>query len=91
MSIFVVNSTDKAVQVADAIKRAFPDDHQAINDKAYLVSFTGTAEELSKKLQISEGDQIGGVVTQVSSYYGRAPVTIWSWIKAKWESTSSGE
>lgn len=91
MPIFVVNATQNATKLANAVKTAFPSDHHFISDWAYLVSFSGTAQELSDKLQISEGEKIGGVVTQVSAYYGRAPVTVWSWIKAKWESASRGE
>lgn len=89
MSIFAVNFTKENEELAQAIKTLFPEDHHEINSKAWLVAFQGTPKELSGKLEISEGRQHGGVVLQVSAYYGRASPNLWSWIKAKWESSGS--
>jgi hypothetical protein len=86
MAIFIVNFTSDSTQnaqVAAAIRAQFPLDHISISSLAMAVSFAGTAEELSKRLQISEGASHGGVVTQVSSYFGRANPALWTFFQAK--------
>lgn len=51
----------------------------------HFVSFRGTSEELSNALGITDGKSGTGVVTLVTSYYGRLPTNIWDWVKSRWE------
>jgi hypothetical protein len=83
MAIFIVNFTGNNAQLAAAIRSQFPLDHISISPEAMAVSFAGTAEELSKRLQISEGLSLGGVVTQMSSYFGRANPALWTFFQTK--------
>lgn len=48
---------------------------------------SGTAEELSNKLGITDGASGPAIVADISAYYGRASPNVWAWIKEKWEST----
>jgi hypothetical protein len=61
-----------------------------IDGTAWLVAHSGSAQELSGKLGITDGSNGPGLVFEIGSYYGRANPDIWAWIKAKWEATSGG-
>jgi hypothetical protein len=86
MSIFVVTITTHQNEVSEAVTREFPTDHIALNPLSMIVSYPGTAVDLSAKLGIANADNTGygGIVTQVSSYFGRANPAIWEFIKSKW-------
>lgn len=51
----------------------------------YFVSYSGTSQELSNLLGISDGSSGNAVIVAVSSYYGRAPTSLWEWVKSRWE------
>lgn len=59
------------------------------DDKGWLVSTKGTAQELSKKLGVTSGEHGAAVILEIASYFGRANPDIWSWIKAKMEAPPS--
>lgn len=68
-----------------------------LSDTQYLVSAGGTAIDLSRTLGLvidpkKQNAQASGVavVLATSSYYGRAPATVWDWMKAKLEASSNG-
>jgi hypothetical protein len=69
----------------------FANDHLAIIPNVWLVAGKGTAQGMSDALGISDGSIANGVVSGMSSYYGRASTSIWDWVKAKWEETSASE
>jgi hypothetical protein len=94
MTIFAVMLPAPAPGLTEAIKRLFPNDHLAISETQYLISAGGTAIDLSAKLGVYDPKEpaktIGNaVIFATSSYFGRAPTTIWDWIKAKLESPPS--
>jgi hypothetical protein len=96
MAIFAVLLPIPQPALAQAITSAFPNDHLRINDTQWLISATGTTIEVSSKLGIYDAKEperpvVGNaIVLAVSSYFGRAPATIWEWIKTKLEASSGG-
>jgi hypothetical protein len=94
MTIFAVMLPAPAPGLTEAIKRLFPNDHLAISDTQFLISAAGTTIDLSAKLGVYDPKQpahtVGNaIIFATSSYFGRAPTTIWDWIKAKLESPPS--
>lgn len=88
MAIFLVVPTNGQ----DGIKKALAD-HKASNHldfidlpkDGFFVSYSGTSQELSNTIGISDGSSGTGVVVAVSSYFGRAPTNIWDWVQSRWE------
>ena len=96
MAIFAILMQTPQPLVIQGIKELFPDDYLVLNETQYLISATGTAEALTKKLGMGpkeEGKDVTGsaVIFKTSSYYGRATNIVWDWIKTKLESAPSGE
>lgn len=96
MTIFAIMLPGPQPQVAEAIRRLFPLDHYTISETQFLVSASGTAIDVSAKLGVYDPKQPSApsngnaVVFATSSYFGRAPATVWDWLKAKLESTPGG-
>jgi hypothetical protein len=96
MTIFAVLLPVPQSAVAEAIKRAFPNDHLPINDTQWLISAVGTAIDVTAKIGVVEpgnpqGPHTGNaLVFATSGYYGRGPTNIWEWIKTKLEASPSG-
>lgn len=89
MAIFLVVPTGEN----QGIKKALADnkghsrlDFTELPKGQFFVSFSGTSQELSDVIGISDGSSGTGVVAEVSSYYGRASTAIWDWVKSRWES-----
>jgi hypothetical protein len=53
----------------------------------WIVSFKGTAKEVSDKLGVSNGKSGGAIIFGMAQYFGRAPTNIWDWIIAKAEAS----
>jgi hypothetical protein len=96
MAIFAVLMPAPQPAVAEAIKNQFPTDHLAINETQWLISTTGTATELTNKLGIydpknpTQPSTGNAIIFATSGYFGRAPTTIWEWMKAKLETSPGG-
>jgi hypothetical protein len=96
MTIFVVLMPTPQPAIAAEIKKSFEHDHLSINDTQWLVSTTGTAPELTTKLGIYDPKEPSkpatgnAIIFSTSGYFGRAPTTIWEWMKAKLETSPSG-
>jgi hypothetical protein len=96
MTIFAVLMPAPQPALAEKIKQSFPNDHYALSDTQWLISASQTAIELSAKLGIVDPkaptSPITGlaVIFATSSYYGRAPQSVWDWIKTKLESPPNG-
>jgi hypothetical protein len=94
MTVFAVMLPAPAPALVDAIQRLFPHDHLVISETQYLISAAGTAIDLSAKLGVYDpkdpAKAVGNaIIFATSSYFGRAPSTVWDWIKAKLESPPS--
>lgn len=92
MAIFVIVSQphQNIGKLPDVIASAFPKDYMKLTQDTWLVATTGTARELSDKLDITTGANGSAVVAEIGTYYGRASNDIWEWIKTKWEATANG-
>lgn len=88
MSIFLVVPTSNPAGVKSALadnKAQGHIDYVDLPISGHFVSYSGTTIELSNLLGVSDGSSGGGVVVAVSSYYGRAPTTMWDWVKSRWD------
>ncbi len=84
MSIFAVLTEPNNKQLEEAISATFPKDFIKIRNGQFLVSGPGTAIDISGQLAVTDGKNGSAVILTISSYYGRADVSIWEWIKTKW-------
>ena len=96
MTIFAVLMPTPQPRLAAEIEAAFPNDFLRLSETQYLISTIGTAVELAAKLNIYDSKDpakpaVGiAVILATSSYFGRAPTTVWEWMKAKLESPPHG-
>jgi hypothetical protein len=96
MTVFAVLMPIPQPVITTEIERLFPFDHLKLSDTQYLISTGGTAIELSAKIGVYDINQpakpaVGNaVILATSSYFGRAPTTVWDWMKAKLESPPRG-
>jgi hypothetical protein len=96
MTIFAVLMPVAQPAIVGEIQRLFANDHLVLNEMQYLISTNSTAVELAAKLGIYDAQQPqkpstgNAVILATSSYYGRAPTTVWDWMKTKLESPPSG-
>jgi hypothetical protein len=92
MALFAVLMPVPNPGLVDAIKAAFPNDHLSLNETQWLISATGTVIEITARIGIYDPKQPqvatgSAVVVAVSAYFGRAPATVWDWMKAKLEAS----
>lgn len=85
MSIFVVFRVQDPLKISAAIAKEFPNDHLSVDHNEWLISSSSTALDVAGKLGVSTGENGGAIIFAMSGYYGRAPTSIWDWIKAKAE------
>jgi hypothetical protein len=96
MAVFAVLMPSPQPMVIERIRSQFPYDHLELNDTQYLISFRGTAIDLSRELGVydprnpSQPATGNAVVLATTSYFGRAPTTVWDWMKAKLETPPNG-
>jgi hypothetical protein len=95
MTIFAILMPSPQPNLAESIKATFPTDHLELTPTQWLVSSKETVNEVSAKIGVTtpQADVAPkglAVIFATSSYFGRAPATVWDWIKIKLESTPSG-
>ena len=61
-----------------------------VADGTWLLAASGTAQEVSQHVGITEGQAGSAMVLEVASYFGRANPSIWSWMKTNWEDSAGG-
>jgi hypothetical protein len=73
-------------KLAGVLAASFVNEIISLEDnKGWLVSTKGTAQELSAKLGVTSGENGAAIILEIASYFGRANPNIWSWIKTKME------
>jgi hypothetical protein len=90
MIVFSITALLPNPKLDEAIKTNFPNSHLQVSPTVWLVAGSGTAQEVSNKIGLTEGGLGSAVIFSTSGYYGRAPSNIWEWIKAKMEAPVSG-
>jgi hypothetical protein len=85
MGIFLVTPIDHPELAISAVKFILRDDAFSIpGSNSLIVSYPGTAEELSARLGFTTGENgMTGIVVGISEYSGKVPADIEDWIKAK--------
>lgn len=69
-----------------AIKTHFANQHIQIWAGQWLISATGTTQQISDLLGIGAGVSGSGIVFSVVTYWGRANPNVWEWMKSQQES-----
>jgi hypothetical protein len=93
MTLFVIIKQPgvNSEKLGAAVKAAYPETCYDLGNGVWIVSDATTASEVSVKIGVSpEGINGAAVVIEVASYFGHANPAIWSWMKAKWESSPNG-
>jgi hypothetical protein len=92
MTIFTIIQQPGTVgdKLSKAVALAYADDLYDLGGGVWLVADSATAQEVSKKVGITDGINGSGVVVEVASYYGRTNPAVWTWMKAKWEGPTVG-
>jgi hypothetical protein len=91
MTIFVLMMPTPQPALAQKVQAEFNGNSLSITDTQWLISASGTAQEVSTRLGITDptnpsAQPVGvGIVFATSGYFGRAPSNIWEWLKAKLE------
>jgi hypothetical protein len=88
MTVFAVLMPAPEPSLAADIEKVYAGSYLKLSDTQYLVSARATAVEVAAKLLIDSPGLLArnAIVFSVSSYWGRAPTTVWDWIKARMES-----
>jgi hypothetical protein len=90
MAIFVVlpKTPEARSAIAPAIESLFPNDNLLMESGAWLLSAPGTTEDISNRMGItgtSSNGSLSVIVFAIAGYHGRAPNTVWEWLKEKME------
>jgi len=97
MTIFAILMPEPQPLLEATIKEVFKDEYYPINNTQWLISATGTALDVTKKLGLFDPDNPqktatgNAIVFGTLSYHGRAPTPVWDWIKAKLETPTNGQ
>ncbi len=85
MSIYAIVRVSNPELMGTLLEEAFPGDYLQLQDDEWLVSSTGSAREVSDRLETAmlENDFGSAMVLRVGSYWGRATVDIWDWMQEK--------
>lgn len=92
MPLYAVISRAPNPQLAIAVESLFPEElHNKFNETTWIVTGSGTAQEISELLNIKKDGITGAVVFMLTnSYYGVTQTTFWDWLKARIESDRNG-
>ncbi len=83
-TLFAVMADPSNLNLSLRLAEQFPDSHIEIRPGQWFIAGSGTAIEISNKLQITPGAESGSaVIVAVSGYYGRASSQVWEWVAAK--------
>lgn len=91
MTIFAILLPRAQPALEQKLTAEFKADFLKITDTQWLISASGTAQEISVRLGIFDptnpsAPPVGdAIVFATSGYFGRAPANVWEWIKAKLE------
>jgi hypothetical protein len=94
MTIFAVLMPEQQTDLESKIREVYPNDFYQLSLTQWLISDSGTAADISRKLgifdpanpQVAVGE---AVIFSTSSYHGRAPTPLWDWMRAKLEAAPS--
>jgi len=83
-TLFAVLADPSNDLIANSLNQNFPDDHIQIRPGQWFLVGSGTAKDISDKLKVTPGPDVGSaVIVAVSGYYGRASSPVWEWVASK--------
>jgi len=91
MGIFIVFRVTQPEKLKAAIEERFCRNSFDLGNNEWLISDRGTAKDVSDKIGITDredADLGSAIVFGMESYFGRASIDIWEWIKTKAEAIS---
>lgn len=86
MATFVIIPTAGITGIEKKLPKTFGNKALRLPNGEWLVSYSGTSQQLSDEVGISESPDGSAIVLNFSAYYGRASANIWEWIKENGES-----
>jgi hypothetical protein len=90
MTIFVALPKNSSVNIDALVAQNWREESLKLESGAWLISTTGTTQEVAAKLGISEHGGPSVIIFSTTSYWGRAPSTVWEWMKAQLEAIPDG-
>jgi hypothetical protein len=85
MTLLVIIPTDPdPIEIEAEIAKVLPNDSYRLPQGEWVVRYSGTTQELSNALLITDGSSENAVIFAISAYFGRAPTNIWEWVKTRW-------
>lgn len=85
-SVYFLTALTEAPQVQQRLLTLFPEaDRFELAADKWMIAFHGGAQELAEKAGVRGGEErVGtGLVLPVTTYSGRAPTTLWDWLRGK--------
>jgi hypothetical protein len=85
-NVYFVTALSEGLKVNERLKTLISeDDRFELAPDKWMVAYDGPAQDLAEKTGVRSGDErIGtGLVLAVTTYSGRAPSTLWDWLRAK--------
>lgn len=89
-TIFAICSPSNPDLLGEKIKAVFGDNSIKLQGDSWLIAAEGTTQTVSEQIEITQGATGTALIVSVSGYFGRQPVNVWEWIKAKWEAPLRG-
>ena len=95
MTIFAVLMSAPQPAVEAEIKRVYEGNYLQLSPTQWLISANKTVIDVSNSIGVSSLEpnftpKGSAVVFATSSYFGRAPTSVWDWIKVKLEGPGGG-
>jgi len=96
MTIFAILLPAPDPALSATIVEAFKDECLKLSDTQWIVSSSATIQDITARAGIYDvrnPDSLtvgNGVVFATTSYFGRAPATVWDWIRSKLEAKQNG-
>ena len=90
MAVFVICRVGRPDLMRGLLEQEFPGNHHYLAHGQWLVSTTGTARELSDRLDKASPEASHGsaMILRVSSYWGRAATDTWEWMHDRMQASN---
>ena len=82
MAIFAVIQTRESPKLADNVDKMT---NLGVANGVWLVSFAGTADDLSEQLEVASGIAGSAIILKVTTYSGRTVPSTWDWLRTHWD------
>lgn len=83
-TIYFVTALTNSVSVKSRLEGMIPEaDRYELRPDQWMVSYDGPAQDLAENVGVRGGENVlgNGLVLPVTTYSGRAPTTLWDWLR----------